>query len=315
MGFDTLLGNHRLRENLKNSVSRGKLSHFFLISGPQGSGKKTLSRLIGAAAVCTGEKRPCLTCEHCRKVMADTHPDFITVVDPEHKTVPVKIVRQYREDIFVRPNEAEKKVYLFPQELGAEGYNALLKVLEEPPAYGVFMLLTENPEKILPTIRSRCTELKLLPLTPGEMLPVLREKYPDAEEETLAAAMERSGGYLGQAIALLSEGMGEDPQTQGFLAGMLHRDAVALLQAMVSMEKWKRDQLLAMLNRWLEILQQALICRSGSKVLSEAARQLSSRRSGQELLEAIRCIQKAIEYAQGNVSVAAICGYLAFALR
>ncbi len=314
MGFDKLLGNSRLRENLKNSVSRGKLSHFYLISGPEGSGKKTLARLIGAAAVCQSGDKPCLTCDHCRKVMADTHPDFITVVDPEHKAVPVKMVRAYREDIFIRPNEADKKVYLFPQELGTEGYNALLKVLEEPPAYGVFILLTDNPEKILPTIRSRCTELSLQPLTAGEMLPALRKAFPDVAGETLTAAMERSGGYMGQALRMLSEGMEEDSQTKGFLTGMLQRDTVSLLRVLVSMEKWKRDRFLTVMNRWMEILQQALICRSGSKVLSEAARQLSSQRSGQELLEAIRCIQKAIEYAQGNVSVAAICSWLSWAL-
>jgi DNA polymerase-3 subunit delta' len=315
MGFDKLLGNHRLRENLKNSVSRGKLSHFYLISGPRGSGKKTLARLIGAAAVCQGEHKPCLTCDHCRKVMADTHPDFITVVDPDHKAVSVKMVREYREDIFIRPNEAEKKVYMFPQELRNEGYNALLKVLEEPPSYGVFMLLTDNPEKILPTIRSRCTELNLLPLAAGDLLPVLRQAHPDATEDTLSAALDRSGGYLGQALELMTQGMEADSQTKGFLAGMTHRDVIALQQTLVSMEKWKRDQLLPILNRWAEILQQALICRSGSKVLSEAARQMSSQRSGQELLEALRCIQKAIEYTQGNVSVAAICGWLSWALR
>ncbi|MBR4864134.1 MAG: hypothetical protein IKU07_06110 [Oscillospiraceae bacterium] len=315
MGFDKLLGNHRLRENLKNSVSRGKLSHFYLISGPRGSGKKTLARLIGAAAVCQGERKPCLTCDHCRKVMADTHPDFITVVDPEHKEVPVKMVRAYREDIFIRPNEAEKKVYMFPQELRNEGYNALLKVLEEPPSYGVFMLLTDNPEKILPTIRSRCTELNLLPLNASELLPRLRQAYPQADEETLAAALDRSGGYLGQALELMNQGMEADSQTKGFLAGMTHRDTMALLQALLSMEKWKREQFLSTMNRWAEILQQALICRSGSKVLSEAARQMSSQRSGQELLEAHRCIQKAIEYTQGNVSVAAICGWLSWVLR
>ena len=108
MGFEGLLGNQRLKDNLTAGASRGKLAHFYLISGPEGSGKKTLARLLGAAAICQDEgQRPCLRCNACRKVMADTHPDFITVADPEHKTVPVKLVRDYREDIFIRPNEAE----------------------------------------------------------------------------------------------------------------------------------------------------------------------------------------------------------------
>ena len=177
MGFEALLGNQRLKDNLTVSVNQGKLSHFYLIAGPEGSGKKTLARLLGAAAICQepGQK-PCLRCNACRKVMADTHPDFITVTDPEHKNVPVKIVREYRNDIFIRPNEAEKKVYHFPQELGNEGYNALLKVFEEPPSYGVFLMLTDNPEKILPTVRSRCRELVLQPLPEDVLLQELLHK-------------------------------------------------------------------------------------------------------------------------------------------
>ena len=315
MGFEGLLGNTRLKENLKTGAARGKLSHFYLISGPEGSGKKTLARLLGAASLCQGEDKPCLACASCRKVMADTHPDFITVADPEHKTVPVKMVRQYREDMFIRPNEAEKKIYLFPQELGVEGYNTLLKVLEEPPSYGVFILLTDNPEKILPTVRSRCTELSLLPLSPELLGQALRKAFPDAQEDTLCGAVERSGGYLGQALKLLEEGLDTDPQTTGFQESFIRRDPLALMEVLVPMEKWKRDQVLPVLNRWAELLQQALVCRSGSKVLSEGARQMAAQRSAAELLNALRCVQMAIEYTRGNCSVAAVCGYLAWALR
>ena len=157
MGFEGLLGNEQLKNNLRASVNRGRASHFYLISGPKGSGKHTLAQLLAAARVCRGSDKPCLSCSACRKVLGNSHPDVITVVDPDHKTVAVKLVRQYREDIFIKPNEADKKVYIFPQELGIEGQNALLKVLEEPPSYGVFMILSENPEALLPTIRSRCT--------------------------------------------------------------------------------------------------------------------------------------------------------------
>ena len=159
MGFESLLGNERLKENLISSLGRGHISHFYLISGPAGSGKHTLAKLLAAAILCGGANRPCGSCGACRKLLSGNHPDFITVEDPEHKTTAVKIVRQMRDDMFIRPNEADYKIYLFPQELGIEGQNALLKILEEPPSYGVFMLLTDNPEKLLPTVRSRCTAL------------------------------------------------------------------------------------------------------------------------------------------------------------
>ena len=167
MAFETLLGNRQLKQNLAGSLARGHISHFYLISGPRGSGKRTLARLLAAAILCREGSKPCLRCGICRRVTEGNHPDVITVEDPEHKAVAVKIVREYREDAFIRPNESDHKIYIFPQELGIEGQNALLKILEEPPKYGVFILLTDNPERLLPTVRSRCTELKLLPLESG----------------------------------------------------------------------------------------------------------------------------------------------------
>ena len=83
MGFESLLGNQRLKDNLTAGVGRGRVSHFYLISGPKGAGKHTLARLLAAAAVCEGSQKPCLGCSACRKVMEGVHPDFITIDDPE----------------------------------------------------------------------------------------------------------------------------------------------------------------------------------------------------------------------------------------
>ena len=315
MAFDTLLGNDRLKDNLTASLRRGRISHFYLISGPAGSGKKTLARLLAAAILCNAEETPCLSCPACRKVMNDAHPDFITVRDPEHKNVAVKIVRQIREDMFVRPNEADKKIYLFPQDLGIEGQNALLKILEEPPSYGVFILLTDNPEKMLPTVRSRCTELSLQSLPESVLRQRLQQDFPNTDEESLTAAISRSGGYLGQAMQLLESGSIVTDQTRAFAQSFGEKDPLALLQTLVPMDKWKRDQLQPELEHWAQLLQQALVCRSGVQVLSPMARELAGLRSSSELLQALRHIQKAIEYIQGNVSAAAICGWLQWALR
>lgn len=315
MGFEQLLGNQRLKDNLQRSVGRGRASHFYLISGPRGAGKKTLARLLAAAILCKSEEKPCLSCTACRKVMADTHPDLITVTDPEHKNVAVKLIRQMRDDLFIRPNEADKKIYLLPQELGVEGQNALLKILEEPPAYGVFLLLSDNPEKLLPTIRSRSTELSLTALPEPVLHQQLQQRFETAQPEDIQAAIDRSGGYLGQAMELLEEGSVTDPQVEAFLTAFSQKDAMGLLQVLVPMEKWKRDQALPVFTQWLQQLQSALMCRSGHSAVSPLARQLSTKRSAQELMHAIGQVQKAIEYTQGNVSVAAVCGYLEWALR
>ena len=315
MAFENLLGNDRLKRNLEESLARGHISHFYLISGPKGSGKHTLAKLLAEAILCEGSRKPCGSCAHCRKMRSGNHPDFITVEDPEHKNVAVKIVRQIRDDMFIRPNEAAYKIYLFPQELGIEGQNALLKILEEPPAYGVFLLLTDNPNKLLPTVRSRCTELKLQALEEKTIRNQLRLDFPGAAEENLAAAVLRSGHFLGQARELLENGDDLPPQTESFVKAFANRDPLLLTQTLVPMEKWKRDALTELLAQWLELLEAALTSRTGLSAVSAHSRELARQRSAVELYEAVQVLKKALAYTQSNVSPAAVCGWLIWALR
>ena len=317
MGFETLLGNERLKDNLARSLRRGHISHFYLISGPAGSGRHTLARLLAAAILCRKPDAPCLQCRVCRKLLDGNHPDFITVDDPEKKTVPVDLIRQARADIFVRPNESDHKIYLFPraQDMGLPGQNALLKVLEEPPEYGVFLLITDNPERLLPTVRSRCVELRLQALPEPVLRSALAKEFPEAGGEDLAAAMQRSGGFLGQARILLREGGAALPQTAALVQALSEKDSLQLMNVLVPMEKWKRDDLAAILAQWQALLEEALVCRSGAEAVSKLARQLARERTGEELLDCIAHVQKALEYTQSNVSPGAVCGYLEWTLR
>ena len=315
MGFDRLLGNAQLKQSLHRSLNQNHISHFYLISGPRGAGKHTLARLLAAGILCRGSDKPCLSCPACRKVLENSHPDVITIEDPEHKNVSVKIVRDFREDMFIRPNEGSHKIYVLPQELGIEGQNALLKILEEPPSYGVFLLLTDNPEKLLPTVRSRCTELSLQPLPRDLMTTALKKDFPQAQQDDIAAAVRRSGGFYGQAKALLQDGEVLLPQTRQFLQAYASKDPLQLLQVLSSMEKWKRDQLLTALNQWMEMLAEVLSCQVAGIAPTSLTRDLCGRRNARELVNATEQLQKAITYAHSNVSPGAICGFLCWALR
>jgi len=317
MSLDALLGNRQLKENLSRSLQNGAVSHFYLITGPRGSGRHTLARLLAAAILCRGSGRPCLSCSPCRKVLEGSHPDLITVDDPEKKTVPVELIRQARADIYIQPNEADHKIYLFPraQDMGLPSQNALLKVLEEPPRYGVFILITDNPERLLPTVRSRCTELALCPLDENTLAAALRKDFPAASAEDIAAAAAQSGGFLGQAKELLSEGAALPQQTLDFAAAYAGRDALALTKVLVPMEKWKRDQLIPTLESWVQLLESGLAYRSTRRAISALARDIGTRRSPQDLMKAITALKKASAYAQGNISPAAVCGWLVWELR
>ena len=315
MAFESLLGNGRIKQNLSAAAAKNRFAHFYLISGPKGSGKHTLAKLLACALMCESDRRPCGQCSGCRKIMADTHPDFITVEDPEHKTLPVRMVREARESMFIRPNEGSRKIYVFAQEMGIEGQNALLKILEEPPSYGVFLILSDNPEKLLPTVRSRCTELALSAVDAAVLKPWLAAKFPDATEDALLAAIRRSGGYPGQAADILESGENLPAEVEAFVKSFAARDAMGLTSVLVPMEKWKRDQALPMFQLWLTALQEGLACRSGVPAAGRGAKLLAQNRSSKDLLAAVNAMRKAIEYAQGNVSVAAICGWLTWTLR
>ncbi len=315
MGFEPLLGNERLKETLSASLSKGHISHFYLISGPSGSGKHTLARLLAQAIFCQGSGKPCGVCGPCRKLESGNHPDFITVEDPEHKNVAVALVKDITKDVYVHPNEAAYKIYFFPQELGVPGQNTLLKVLEEPPKHGVFILLTDNPEKLLTTVRSRCTELKLQALPEKILHRQLRMDFPQANAEDIASALERSGGFYGQAREILESGGAVPPQTESFVRCFSQRDHLGLTQLLAPMEKWKRDALVEILQSWQTLLEQALACRTGGIRAGKMARDIAASRSSAELLGAVKALDKAITYAQSNVSPGAVCGWLCWALR
>ena len=200
MDFTGFLGNDAVKARLSGAFASGRVAHSYLICGPVGSGKHTLTRILCAAMQCEGrgEKIPCGVCSGCRKALEGVHPDIITVDDPEHKSMTVEPIRAARSDMFIRPNEGKRKIYIIPrgQDMNESAQNALLKILEEPPDYGVFLILSTNAERLLPTIRSRCAELQLGPVEQHEALPFLRQSMPDKPDGILRAAYLRAGGFL-----------------------------------------------------------------------------------------------------------------------
>lgn len=140
------------------------LSHAYLITGGSGDSRAALAGRLTAAYLCEGEHPPCGRCRPCRKVAAGTHPDVsLTVPAPDRQEITVDQIRSLRADAYVRPNEGARKVYLIrpADAMNPAAQNALLKVLEEGPAYAAFLLDTDRPGKLLDTVRSRCEPLSL----------------------------------------------------------------------------------------------------------------------------------------------------------
>ena len=215
MNLTRLAGNAPLKRQLELETARRGLSHAYILSGPAGSGKRTLAGLLAAALVCDrrGGALPCLSCAGCRKAEGGIHPDIVRVGD-DGKDISVAQVRALRADAYIRPNEAERKVYILEnaQTMNASAQNAMLKLLEEGPAYAAFLLLTDNAAALLPTVRSRCEHLPLSPVTQREAELWLDEHYPDQPQAARQAAADRCEGLLGRAAAELEGQAAGDTQ-------------------------------------------------------------------------------------------------------
>lgn len=316
MKFDRLLGNEELKKRLTVSIAKGQLSHCFLLCGPEGSGKHTLAQLLCAALECT-EDAPCLSCRQCRKVLHTAHPDVITVDDPERATLPVRAVREACADLYIRPNEGKRKIYIFPkaEKLNASCQNALLKCIEEPPEYGTFLLLAQSAENLLPTVRSRSVILTLAPLPDDLLLSELARRFPKSTAEQREFAAARSEGYLGKAETILRENSTLLPQSTAFLRAYRNGSKLELMRVLVPMEKLKREQLRPILLEWNELLASALTCRFAGLPMHPLCREVAASRSVADLLAASRAIRESITMTDANVGAAHICGALAVLLR
>ncbi len=214
-GFDSFLKNERLIERLKRDINANRLAHAYIIEGGEGCGKRTLANLISAAASCSESSRPCMECINCYKILRAQSPDVITVgADKDRVQISVDVIRRLREDTAVAPNDLSRKFYIIPRAdtMNVQAQNAMLKILEEPPPYVMFLLLCERADDLLPTIRSRAPiyRVEALPddviieaLKSNESAKELSKNDPDA----FYAAVRLAHGSLGKAIQLT------DPQS------------------------------------------------------------------------------------------------------
>ena len=266
----------RLAERLREAAGRDALSHAILLSGA--GDLLRAARFTAAAMECQGTDKPCGRCLPCEKVLRDIHPDVVTVADPEHKNISMDVLRDIRADAYILPNEGRRKVYIFPDcgILDPKGQNVLLKVLEEGPPHAAFILCARNSSVLLPTIRSRVEEWRLMP----------PEEDPTAD----------SGA---KELCLL----------------IARRDAGALTAYCADLEsdKIQREELQALLSDARDILTAALAAvyrGSASPLIRQLAQEMGRRR----LADAIAALEKLIPQCAFNVGVGHLTGALAVAL-
>lgn len=271
-----LAGEPRLARQVREAAARDSLSHAVILSGR--GDLAAAARFVAAAMECEGPgERPCGECGPCRKVLKGTHPDVITVEDPEHKNIAVDILRRKVADAYILPNEGKRKIYCFPDcgRLDPKAQNVLLKVLEEGPPHAAFLFCAENSAVLLPTIRSRAEEWKLAP----------------APEDVYSEGARK-------LCALLCGG--EAPAIVNFCVG-------------IENSKMSREELRELLSSARDLMAAALTAcytDEGEKQARQMARQMGKRR----LAADIEILERLIRQCAYNISAGHLAGALAAAL-
>lgn len=206
-GFKDIVGHEQIIEHLKTAIEMGKVSHAYILNGPDLSGKMMIAEAFARALLCEKQDPDgCGECRSCRQSDDRNNPDIIYVKHDKPNTISVDDIRtQLNNDIVIKPYSNQYKIYIVDEaeKMNQQAQNALLKTIEEPPAYAVIMLLTTNADSFLQTIRSRCITLNLKSVKNDVIKSYLmmEKKIPDYQADVCAAFAQ---GVVGKAIKLAS---------------------------------------------------------------------------------------------------------------
>lgn len=234
--FENIIGHEQNIEHLENAIENGQVSHAYIFNGEDGIGKMTTAKAFVKALLCES-KNSCGTCQSCIQIDSGNHPDVIYVTHEKAGITVDDIRDQVNQSVFVKPYSSDYKVYIIDEadKMNAAAQNALLKTIEEPPAYAVIILLSNNKESFLETIVSRCVVLNFGPLKESQVREYLHSHYDNMNgREDLAVSY--SMGNIGKAKKVIES---DDFNEQKDFC----------LNLMANLEKWDIHEILLSLKQ------------------------------------------------------------------
>ena len=206
-GFQEIIGQEHIKEHFQKAITEKKVSHAYIIQGERFSGKEFIAKIFARALLCeNGNGDTCEECHSCKQAMNHNQPDIIYVSHEKPNTISVDDIRtQLNNDIVIKPYSSKRKIYIVDEaeKMNVQAQNALLKTIEEPPAYAVILLLTTNADTFLPTILSRCVTLNVKAVADEVIRKYLMKEHqiPDYQADVCVAFAQ---GNVGKAVQLAS---------------------------------------------------------------------------------------------------------------
>lgn len=239
MRFDEVTAQEHVTITIKNSIRSNRIAHAYLFSGPSGVGKTTTARILAKAINCSNisDGEPCNQCQVCREIIEGRSLDVIEIDGASNRGIDE--IRDLRESVRYPPSSLRYKVYIIDEVhmLTKEAFNALLKTLEEPPSYAIFILATTEPHKVLPTIMTRCQRFDFKRIEIGMIMERLRyiaaEEKIKIDEESLVAIAKKSDGSMRDALSIFD-------QVRAFCESEIRHDEVMEALSLVNEELFFR---------------------------------------------------------------------------
>ena len=199
--FDNIIGNEKIKEALKKTISLNKTLHSYMFVGISGVGKSIFAKEFAKMILCLDETKCCNKCKSCIEFETSNNPDFI-FIEPDNGSIKIEQIRNMQRIIAEKPIISNNKVCIINDAdlMTVEAQNCLLKTLEEPPIYMTIILVGTNESNFLPTIRSRCTIMYFEKIKNEEIEKYLKEKY--ADYKIVPNLINIADGSLGKAISI-----------------------------------------------------------------------------------------------------------------
>ena len=207
--FNKIIGHTDVIEYFKKTIKSKNISHSYLIEGGYGTGKKLLAKTFIKTLFCEeeGALEPCHKCTSCLMMETGNNPDYFEVVSTKASIGVDDIREQVVEKMEIKPYRSHYKIFLIPEadRMTIQAQNALFKTIEDPPGYGMVILLAENPGKIISTVHSRCARIRVLPL-PTDLLETYINTQYDLTPDQVSLYADFADGSIGQAKDMIEEG-------------------------------------------------------------------------------------------------------------